>query len=66
MSALADLITTHWLAATDDSGEDRIESVTAEEGYRLGFGNALQVVGQAQGDPRLDAAIAEAMGLLQE
>ncbi|CAN5769757.1 hypothetical protein BH23CHL8_BH23CHL8_26330 [soil metagenome] len=48
MAELADVITRHWLAATDEGGIDLLTDEPAERvlevGYRLGFANALQVV----------------------
>ena len=61
---LAQFIDRYWLAATDDAPEADVEGLGAEAAYKLGFANALQVVGQARGrDPEVEAAIEEAVAI---
>jgi hypothetical protein len=62
-NALSRLAERHWLLATDRADPD---SVAAEALYKLGFLNALQIVGLAKGrDSEVKAAIAIAVELVE-
>ena len=61
---LARFLDRYWLAVTDDAPEVDIDGLGAEAAYKLGFANALQVVGQAHGrDPEVRRAIKEAVAI---
>jgi hypothetical protein len=61
---LAQFLDRYWLAATDDAPEADVDGLSAEAAYKLGFANALQVVGQAHGrDPEVRRAVEEAVAI---
>lgn len=63
--SLADLITRMWLQASDNVSEETIADLGPEATYRLGFANALQLVGTVQPDEKAEllSAIHEAVEL---
>lgn len=68
MGALRDMIDTAWLEATDDAAMTDADQQAVELGYRLGFLNALQRIGQAAlaEDERYVDAISEAIDMAAE
>jgi hypothetical protein len=59
---LAELMDRAWLRVTDDIGEQDLARFAQENAYKVGFANALQLVGNARADEsdRMDGPIAEA------